>query len=579
MLTSVPPAGDPGAPQLDWQAPPPGGTRARLWRWSKFWAVAVAFVVAIGTISAVRAVSAGAAVPCAAGTTVRTAGGLVCGFEAGGARQWRGIPYAAPPVGQLRWQAPQPHARWHKTLNATAYAARCIQPWPDQDGGPAKGTSENCLYLNIWAPRAASLSASLPVLVHIHGGGFFTGSGNGDYSVLAARGHVVVVSVNYRLGIFGFLANSALGPHAGDYGLEDQQAALRWVHANIAAFGGNPASVTIFGESAGGSSVCDQLASPTARGLFGGAITESGQYNTLLGTPAPSRAPNEDIETQDCKSALPSQARADRAGARFAAVVGCGPGTASVARCLRHVPAARLTRASDSPGDGYQFGGAGTIAPTINGSTLTVTLRTALATGKLSRVPVMAGTGRDEDLSGWPGTRARYQQLVGMEYGSWAPQVLARYPLAHYGSAQIAFRTLAADSDTICPALAMDAAMARWMPVYAYEIDDADLPPYTAPRVPDTPGGAAHVGGWFLGTVRPGLDADQQALQNQEIAEVAAFARYRNPSARGTLPWPEFGQSRAEMSMQAAGDSEMMPVSALATVHNCAFWDRITPRP
>jgi para-nitrobenzyl esterase len=578
MLTSVPPAGDPGLPQFDRQPPRPG-PRARLRRWSRIWAVAAAFVVAIGTISAVRAVSAGAAVPCAARTTVRTASGLVCGLLAEGTRQWRGIPYAAPPVGRLRWQPPQPHARWGRTRNTTAFAARCIQPAPDQGGGPGPHTSENCLYLNIWAPRTASLKAGLPVLVHIHGGGFFTGSGDGDYSLLATAGDVVVVSVNYRLGIFGFLANSALGPHAGDYGLQDQQAALRWVRANIAAFGGNPARVTIFGESAGGSSVCDQIASPTARGLFTSAITESGEYNTLLGARAPSRAPNEDIETQDCKSALPTQARADQAGTRLAAVVGCTGDSARVARCLRRVPAARLTRASDTPGDGFQYGAAGTIAPTINGSTLTRTLRQALLTGQVSPVPVLAGTGRDENMSGWPGTRARYVQLIRMEYGTWAPQVLARYPLSHYGSAQIAFRTLAADSDTICPGLSLDAALGRWMPVYAYEIDDADLPPYTEPRIPGTPAGAYHVGGWFLGAVRPGLDADQQALQNQEIAEVAAFARYGNPSAHGTLPWPDVSQSGAEMSLQAGGDSEMMPLAEVGTIHNCAFWDRLAPRP
>jgi para-nitrobenzyl esterase len=157
--------------------------------------------------------------------------------------------------------------------------------------------------------------------------------------------------------------------------------------------------------------------------------------------------------------------------------------------------------------------------------------------------------------------------------------VLARYPLSHYGSAQIAFRTLAADSDTICPSLAADAALARWMPVYAYEIDDADLPPYIAPRIPDSPAGAAHVGGWFLGTVRPGLDADQQALQNQEIAEVAAFARYGNPSAHGTLPWPGFRRSGEEMSLQAGGDSALMPASQVAASHACAFWDRVAPLP
>ena len=185
---------------------------------------------------------------------------------------------------------------------------------------------------------AGDSSSDLPVMVHIHGGGFFRARewrqhASGD------DGHEVIVSMNYRLGIFGFLANSAFGPNSGDYGLQDQQAALRWVQDNVAAFGGDPHNVTIFGESAGGSSVCDQIASPTAKGLFENAISTSGEYNTVLGTLAPPR-PNgaEDLEAQDCKSALPSQAQADSIGASFAAAVGCGPGTADVAACLRQVP-------------------------------------------------------------------------------------------------------------------------------------------------------------------------------------------------------------------------------------------------
>src|SRR5262249_31936904 len=159
----------------------------------------------------------------------------------------------------------------------------------------------------------------------------------GDNSLLVNTGHEVVVSLNYRLGIFGFLAEKDLGPNSGDYGLQDQQAALRWVQDNVASFGGNPPQVTIYGESAGGSSVCDQIASPPAQGLFQGGISVSGEYNTLLGTQEQAPRLPEDLESQDCKSQIPSQAQADAAGKNFAAAVGCGKGTQDVKACLQAV--------------------------------------------------------------------------------------------------------------------------------------------------------------------------------------------------------------------------------------------------
>ena len=149
--------------------------------------------------------------------------------------------------------------------------------------------------MNVWAP--ADGSTGNPVLVDIHGGGFVAGSGNGDNSLLSSTGHEVVVSLNYRLGIFGFLADKDLGANSGDYGLQDQQAALRWVQQNVAQFGGDPSNVTIYGESAGGSSVCDAIASPTAKGLFERGISVSGEYNTLLGSPT-------SLESQDWKSQI-----------------------------------------------------------------------------------------------------------------------------------------------------------------------------------------------------------------------------------------------------------------------------------
>src|SRR3954467_8952078 len=228
---------------------------------------------------------------CAPDTTVQTTIGPVCGIVVNGDKVYLGIPYAAPPIGNLRWAPPQPHAAWNATLEATSFGSMCQSP-------RNVPSSEACLFLNVWRPPGGT---RLPVLFHIHGGGFYGGSGNGDYTLLANTGHEVVVSINYRLGIFGFLAHSALGAHSGDYGLQDQQAALRWVQDNIARFGGDPGNVTLFGQSAGGASVCDAAASPTAAGLLQKGISESAFFNYNVNTI---------WSTGDCKSQLQTEREA-----------------------------------------------------------------------------------------------------------------------------------------------------------------------------------------------------------------------------------------------------------------------------
>jgi carboxylesterase type B len=208
-------------------------------------------------------------------------GGRVSGVREGDLRVFRGVPYAAPPVGEGRWRPPQPVRPWAGIKACGAFGPSCIQgEAPDHPGSLAGSQSEDCRYLNVWTP-AKNAADRLPVMVWIHGGGFISGSGSlparfGEN--LSGRQHVVVVSFNYRLGVFGFLAHPALSaesPHgvSGNYGLLDQIAALRWVRRNIAAFGGDPRRVTIFGQSAGGQSVISLLVSPLSRGLFARAIS------------------------------------------------------------------------------------------------------------------------------------------------------------------------------------------------------------------------------------------------------------------------------------------------------------------
>ena len=539
----------------------------------RFGLVGSVFAVAVVTVGIIAIASAGPSaksataadttVSCASGTDVQTTSGPVCGITVGTVDEWLGIPYAAPPVGPLRWQAPQTPTPWNTTLQATSFGSECAQYFPPFPSGG----SEDCLFVNVWRP--ADSSTNLPVLVHIHGGGFVIGSGNGDNTLLATTGHEVIVSMNYRLGIFGFLADKALGSNSGDYGLQDQQAALRWVQDNVSAFGGDPNTVTIYGESAGGSSVCDQIASPTAKGLFEQGISTSGEYNTLLGAPT-------SLESQDCKSAIPTQAEANAAGKNFAAAVGCGKGTPDVGACLRSVS---TSNAETAAGVGYQDGGQGTVAPTINGSTLTMNLRQALRTGHVNKVRVIAGTDRDEDLVGTATTAAQYQSLVDTQYGTHASQVLAKYPLSHFDSPGVAWRTVAADSDTVCPSLGTDRDLASRMPTYGYEIDDNDIPPYTAAG--GVAAGASHVGAWFLTPTTTPLDANQQVLQNQEVAYVTTFARTGKPTPNGAPVWKRFDPNNnpTEMSLQPAGDTEVVTAAEVSAQHNCAFWDKLVPNP
>ena len=540
-------------------------------------------VIAIASAGPVTKSASAQPVTCAPGTTVTTTDGLVCGISsttASDVNEWLGIPYAAPPIGNLRWKPPQPPAPWPGTLAATQFGSECTT---------TSGTagSENCLFVNVWAPTTATPTSDLPVLVHIHGGGFTGGNGNADNSLLASTGDEVVVSMNYRLNIFGFLVDDkALGANSGDYGLQDQQFALRWVKANVAAFGGDPSKVTTFGESAGGSSQCDLIASPTAAGLFEQAISVSGEYNTLLGYPT-------SLEPQDCKSSPPTKGQANAAGKNFAATAGCGTGNGTaVAACLRALPAATVESIAGGgaghPG-GYPNGGQGTVGPTINGTTLTMSLRQALKTGHVNHVRVIAGTDRDEDLVAYANeaafpvtTPAAYATLVDTQYGSVASQVLAKYPVTHFDNPGVAWRTVAADSDTVCPSLVTDQDLASRMPTYAYEIDDNDIPPYAAAGAGVVAPGASHVGAWFLNPVTPALDANQQTLQDQEIAYVTAFARSGNPStATGAPPWPRFNAQNnpEEISLQPASDTEVVTAAEVSAQHNCAFWDRIAPKP
>lgn len=343
---------------------------------------------------------------------VRTDSGVVEGStNADGKVQiFKGIPFAAPPVGDLRWKAPQPVAPWTGVRKATEFGARCMQGriFDDmvfRDSGP----SEDCLYLNVWTP-SASPDAHLPVMVWIYGGGFQAGAtseGRQDGEMLAKKG-VVVVSMNYRLGIFGFFAHPALAREsghnsAGNYGLLDQVAALEWVQKNIAAFGGDPHNVTIFGESAGSFSVCALMASPLSRDLFQRAIGESG---SLLG------------KSPEVKSLVESE----EDGAKFAASI-----DANSLEVLRAKPAADLLDAAMKVRDTYHF------RANIDGYFFPKAPHEIYAAGQQAHVPLLAGWNRDEGnfhdyFEKADPTIRNYVDIAHKDFGEKADEFLKLYP-------------------------------------------------------------------------------------------------------------------------------------------------------
>jgi carboxylesterase type B len=500
------------------------------------------------------------------GLIVSTEDGMLRGQHAEGVDQFLGVRYAAPPVGALRWQAPQPVQPWSGVRDATSYGHRC--PQLASGNGPREDT-EDCLFLNVFAPadgpgRPAAQDGAgrgLPVLVMIHGGGLLNGAGDQhDGSLIVRTDHIIVVSLNYRLGVFGFLDVPGLGTSAltanGNFGLLDQEAALRWVHRNIARFGGNPGQVTIAGESAGGWSVCALMTSPLARGLFRGAISESGS----------------------CPSQTPAQAQS--AGLAFAAQAGCTD-AAAAASCLRNTPESALLTASASYSAQFTSGGPDLPLPPL----------TAVADGDYVKVPLLMGTNHDEGRTFTQGfasyTEQQYVQFVNQSYGALAPAILQHYPWSAYPSpytASYAIGAIWTDSGFVsgiggCPTQNLAAQFGRRTPTFFYQFDDRHAPALNQ----DLPGyqwGAGHA--MELAYLWPSfgngtslyeqLTPAQLQLSHQMIVWWGAFTRLGVPEAPGQPSWPTY-TSRQLMSLRPGGQSRTIPAATFAAQHQCGFWN------
>jgi len=476
-------------------------------------------------------------------TTARVSGGQVEGTAANGVAAFKGIPFAAPPVGDLRWKKPQPVIAWSGVKKTNAYAPACVQD-PNMlrfIGATDTTASEDCLYLNVWTP-AKSASERLPVMVWIYGGGFAAGATNSptyDGTRLAEKG-VVLVSVAYRVGPFGFLAHPELskesGKGSGTYGLQDMIAGLEWVKANAAAFGGDARNVTIFGESAGGIAVSMLGASPAAKGLFAKAISESG------GNFAPLRTGAEGGQQ------TPTLAVAEQAGANLFAKLG----VKSLAEA-RKVSAEEVQKALP-PGLGGGFW------PTADGDVLPGDQYVLYSQGKFNDTPVLIGTNSDEGASFSRGgtTSAAYEKMIRDGYGRGADEILAANPHSSDADAATATKNIMRDSLFAWSTWA-------WARLQSSKGRGAAYVYYFDHRTPQTPNGAPHASELRHvfrtldgrdGTPRP----EDTAMSELVSSYWVNFAKTGDPNGARLPKWPAFTESAQQaMVFDTASSARPMP--------------------
>lgn len=450
---------------------------------------------------------------------VRTDDGPVRGEAAGAGAVFRGIPFAAPPVGPLRWRAPQRPARWTVPRDTIAPHAACPQLSAGWNAKAAAASDEDCLVLDIRTPRLDK-TARLPVMVWIHGGSNRAGDGNGTVDSRITDAGILLVSIQYRLGALGFLSHPALsaeqGGVSGNYGLMDQQAALAWVARNIAAFGGDPTRVTIAGESAGAQDVGLHLLAPGSRGLFARAIAESGTAG--FGLPPRSLTRNEAI------------------GTRIARLAGVPTQTAAALRTLSVAQVLKADAAVDVPDledDSFLW-----LQAVVDGRVLTDTPARALASGRFARVPLLIGVNAKELTlhGGGPAAVA----TVRRNYGRNATAALALYGLQPGGTPVDdprlgdVTRQLATDLTFRCPAIAVSRAFAaRGVPVWQYQFDyGADVSHATE---------LAYV----FGDPKPGEPPLARYWSN--------FVKGGTPNGVGLPTWPAYARNRAYMAFDQGG--------------------------
>jgi para-nitrobenzyl esterase len=487
----------------------------------------------------------------------RTNSGSVRGqiSSQGAVIEFKGIPYAAPPVGQLRWKPPRDPAHWKGVRDALESQSPC--PQSGTYGYPS--TNEDCLYLNVTVPNVRH-PHKLPVMVFIHGGGQ-TASAMNDYNAdrLVTRGKpVIYVAMNYRLNIFAFFAHKALSAEApklgsGNYATLDQQKALMWVRSNIANFGGDPKNVTVFGESGGGQAVCILMASPPAAGLFQRAISESGPCQWQL------------------YQSLTSQ---EKAGADVAASLGCN-GTDPLA-CLRALPASAILAKQSSISNQPAWGGGAFPLP----------MRESMATGQFNRVPLIQGSNRDEALwqlttqyvgAGKPLTAAQYPEVLKTMFGaSRVDAILEKYPLSRYPTPLYALSAVESDSSMpgqrigLCNLHLANQIVSPHTPVYAYEFADPTAPYPGVFTAPFLLGGAAHTKELSYLFDQTRLTSTQKVISDAMIRYWTNFAYKGDPNGRGLPAWPVY--KPAQPNVIQFKSHRIEADTLFSDRHNCKFW-------
>jgi para-nitrobenzyl esterase len=530
--------------------------RARAWVWC---------IQALGITALMGLVSVAQSATVVAPPVVQTSQGGVKGKLVNGVREYLGIPYAAPPVGALRWQSPQSPASWSGTRDGTAFGSRCPQP---KSAISAESTNEDCLFLNVHVPDDIG-SAKLPVMVWIHGGAFILGSGSDyDMSTLAQKGRAVVVSINYRLGVFGFFRQPELSAQRApaNFGLQDQQAALRWVRSQINRFGGDPARVTIFGESAGGASVCLHLVSPQSSGLFHRAISESGPCKLL---------------TSD--TAATAEANATAMGG----TLDCAPGAGQLA-CMRGKAATDVLGASGVTGSMLKAGVHW--APMQDDVTVIDSPMRQVQEGRFNRVPVIFGSNHDEGrffvateyhlsnllpVSGAQFTEAINKAAAGD--AAFAAQLAGVYTSKAYGSRDKAFGALVTDELFACNVVRDVEALSRYVPTYHYEFTEAKTPGIIDPYMALGAFHGAELRYLFQAklpgpTLNVPLSAAQQKLADQMVAYWGQFAATGSPNAASWPQWPAFDGSKASSLALSSLGITAFGTSAFKVDHQCGLW-------
>jgi para-nitrobenzyl esterase len=511
---------------------------------------------------------------------VATAEGPVDGFSKNGVSQFLGIPYAKPPLGNLRWMPPQPAAKWTAVRGATKFGPTCAQVTTLGPFASPPNSNEDCLYLNVFTP---DLKGKLPVLVWIHGGGYVDGASNDyDPTKLVTKGKLVVVTFNYRLNLFGFLAHPALekaGSASGNYGIMDVQAALKWVQQNIAAFGGNPGNVTLGGQSAGAGATAANVLSPGAKGLFHRAIFQSGGYTPFV-----------------------PKVVAENKGKKFAAAAGCTTG--DIAKCLRALPAAKIEALAGTASETSPF----ITSPMVDGTVIPQQEIDLIRAGTFNKMPVMMGTTHDEgnfsagifqyfkkDRAAL--NEADYRGYLKRTYGGNAgpggspppypantiDKVMAHYPVSKAG-AQLAWDS--AHSDMLaCRGQYTAEALSSHAPVYMYLFDDRTAQTYF-PKMPGFQPLAYHTAD--IAYVFPGyhggpkglpftLTATQSQLSDRMITAWANFAHSGNPNGKGDAPWPRWkkGGDTPAYLLQNVGWKSVQTNAQFAATHQCDFWNTL----